>query len=335
MNKEFDAFVVREKNSKFFRSIEKKNISNLPKGEVLIEVYYSSINYKDILSCIGNKTVTRHYPHTPGIDAAGIVITSSNKNIKKGDEVVVISFDLGANTDGGFGQFIRVPAKWVMPLPEGLSLRESMIFGTAGFTAALAVDFLNKNKINKDMPVLVTGATGGVGSISLALLSSLGYNVEASTGKRNSINYLKRIGAKKIIYKEDLIDKYDRTLLNENWVGAIDTVGGKTLEYLIKSCQKKGVIVSAGMVSSSSLNTSIYPFILRGINLIGTGASEVSMKDRLRIWTLISKDWKLNILDELCTEISFYEIDKYIDKFLKSEHIGRTIVNLKKISKED
>lgn len=329
MSETFKAYRVKENNLKFTRSIENRSISELPKGDVLINVHYTSLNYKDVLSCTGNKTVTRHYPHTPGIDAAGVVVSSKVSHIKKNDKVIVTSFDLGANTDGGFGQFIRVPADWVFPLPEGLSLRESMIFGTAGFTAALSVSFMNDYLKGEKKRILVSGASGGVGSISVALLSFLGYEVVASTGKIKSIEFLKKIGAYEIIKREDIVDKLNRTLLKEQWSGAIDTVGGKTLENIIKSTSKRGIIVSAGMVSSPKLNISVYPFILRGIHLIGTGASEVNLKKRTQIWNLISNKWRLKILDDICTEINMNEIDAYIDNFINGSQIGRVIVNMK------
>ena len=332
MEDTFNAFVVRKKDSIYVRSVEKRKISDLPNGDVLIQVHYSSLNYKDALSSIGDKTVTRHYPHTPGIDAAGVVVSSNVKHIKKNEKVVIISFDLGANTPGGFGQFIQVPASWVMPLPEGLSLRESMIIGTAGFTAALAVSFINKYIDKNSKRVLVTGATGGVGSMSVAFLSLLGYSVVASTGKPESENFLRKIGANEIINRENLVDKLNRTLLAETWSGAIDTVGGKTLEYILKSSAKRSVVVTTGMVSSPKLEITVFPFILRGIHLIGTGASEIEMSDRIKIWHLISKDWKLKNLDEMSTEINLSKINENIDKLLLGKQTGRVIVNMRERS---
>ena len=238
MSRTFQALVVRMSDSgNYTRAIEERSIDDLPKGEVLIRVHYSSLNYKDGLSCIGNRGVTRHYPHTPGIDAAGIVETSDSSNFKAGDPVVITSYDLGMNTAGGFGQFIRVPAGWVMPLPEGLSLRESMIYGTAGYTAGLSVKILQRQGVNPGgAPIVVTGATGGVGSLSVALLASLGYSVSASTGKPDSNDFLRKLGASEIIGRDAVNDKYGKPLLKETWAGAIDSVGGETLATLLKSC---------------------------------------------------------------------------------------------------
>lgn len=329
MKKIFNTLVVTKVNSNFKYSIEKKNISDLPKGDVVIEVYYSSLNYKDVLSCKGDVTVTRHYPHTPGIDAAGIVAYSSSRNFKKNDRVIVISFDLGANTDGGFSEFIRVPADWVMKLPSGLTLKESMIYGTAGFTAALAVFYLKKNLPKNEKKILVTGATGGVGSLAISFLSKLGYSITASTGKDKKKNFLKKIGANEIINRNDLIDRYGMTLMKENWSGAIDTVGGQTLEFILKTTKKRGVVISAGMVSSARFSNTVYPFILRGINLIGTGASEISMVDRKKIWKLISKEWKIDNLNQITTQIKLSEIPDYIENFLTGKQTGRVVVKIK------
>ena len=229
MNATYKALVVRQDGTNFTRSVEECNISELPKGEVLIRVHFSSLNYKDGLSCTGVRTVTRHYPHTPGVDAAGVIESTSVDKFKVGEHVVVISFDLGMNTPGGFGQYISVPADWVMPLPEGLSLRESMIYGTAGFTAGYALDLLQKQNIFPDSgPILVTGASGGVGSVSVALLSSLGYSVSASSGKRSAEKLLKKLGASEVIDRKSVDDDSGRSLLKEIWAGAIDSVGGNT-----------------------------------------------------------------------------------------------------------
>ena len=329
MKQSFKALVVRQDGRNFSREIERRYISDLPDGEVLIRVHYSSINYKDILSCFGDKTVTRHYPHTPGIDAAGIVESSMVSDFRVGQSVVVISFDLGANTSGGFGQYIRVPASWVMLLPKGLSLRESMIYGTAGFTAGLSVNLLQKQGVlPDDGPILVTGATGGVGSISLALLSSLGYSVSASSGNKNANPFLIKLGALEVVSREKVIDILGRTLLKELWSGAIDTVGGPTLETILKSCKKKGVVVSTGLVSSSNISTSVFPFILRGISLIGSGASETSMKKRNEIWGKLAQEWKLKELDFIATDCCLDDLEENIVNIANGNQLGRVVINM-------
>ncbi len=204
-NKNFKAMIIKEKNGKFIREIGEKSIDDLPEGEVLIKVKYSSLNYKDALSAIGNKGVTRHYPHTPGIDASGIIEESSSENFNVGEEVIVTSFDLGMNTSGGFGEYIRVPSDWIVKLPEGMTLKESMIFGTAGFTAGLSLIRLEEKGLTpSEDEILVTGATGGVGSLAVAILKKAGYNVAAATGKIEQHEYLKKLGARTVLKEKKL-----------------------------------------------------------------------------------------------------------------------------------
>ena len=330
MNKVYKALVVRQDGASFTRSIEERNISELPKGEVLIRVHFSSLNYKDGLSCSGVRTVTRHYPHTPGIDAAGIVESSCVDDFKVGDHVMVISFDLGMNTPGGFGQYISVPANWVMPLPEGLSLRESMIYGTAGFTAGIAADLLQKQNIFPDGgPILVTGASGGVGSVSVALLSSLGYSVSASTGKRSAEEFLKNLGASEVIDRKSVNDDSGRSLLKEVWAGAIDSVGGNTLVTILNSTKMNGVVLSVGLVSSPKLDATVFPFIMRGIILQGVAASENSMSVRKEVWSKLASVWKPKNLEHLAIDCSLQGLNSKIDKILTGDLRGRVVVEMR------
>lgn len=331
MEQEFKAFVVRQVDDKTYtKGIEKRTIDDLPDGSVLIRVQYSSLNYKDALSCNGNRGVTRHYPHTPGIDAAGIVESSGSNNFNPGDSVVVISYDLGQNTPGGFGQFIRVPSSWVMPLTKGMSLYESMIYGTAGFTAGLAIDKLQRQGISPENgPIIVTGATGGVGSISIALLSGLGYSVIASTGKKDADIFLKRLGASKVIDRKALSEKTGFNLLKEEWAGAIDSVGGNTLATLLKSCKQNGAVVSVGLVESSDLNITVFPFILRGVSLLGLSASETTMEDRQKIWEKLSNEWKPDNLKKIEKYCSLENLSIEIDKIYKGTQKGRVVVDMR------
>ena len=282
MKHTFQALVVRvSKDKKFSRAIEERSIDDLPQGGVLILVNYSSLNYKDGLSSIGDRGVTRHYPHTPGIDAAGIVESCDSRKFKAGDSVVVISYDLGSNTAGGFGQYIQVPDDWVMALPKGLSLRESMIYGTAGFTAGLCVNALQHHGLTPDRgPIVVSGSTGGVGSVSVALLAGLGYSVCASTGKFDAENFLKKLGASRVIERKAINDESGRTILKEEWAGAIDTVGGNTLATLLKACKQGGAVAATGLVESSKLPITVFPFIWRGVSLLGIYASGNTMSMR-------------------------------------------------------
>jgi len=330
MSQTFKALVVHKDGLNITRAIEQRNISELPKGDVLIRVHFSSLNYKDGLSSSGDMTVTRHYPHTPGIDAAGIVESSSDSRFHVGDQVVIISFDLGANTPGGFGQFIRVPADWVMHLPKGLDLRESMIYGTAGYTAGLAVSLLQKQGlIPNSGPIIVTGATGGVGSVSVALLAGLGYSVSASSGKSSAEVFLRKLGALEVIDRKAVNDDSGRTLLKEIWAGAIDTVGGNTLDTILKSTKLRGAVVSVGLVSSSNLHTTVFPFILRGISLQGTGASESTMLRRKEIWSKLANEWKPKHLEYLAVDCSLEQLNSQIDKILIGNQKGRIVVDMR------
>lgn len=326
----FKAMVVSEhENNTFSREIVDKEISSLPEGDVLIKVKYSSLNYKDALSATGNKGVTRKYPHTPGIDAAGIVAHSSNENFKIGDSVLVTGYDLGMNTPGGYGQYIRVPAEWVVKLPENLSLRESMIYGTAGFTAALSVHKLIASGITvSDGDILVTGATGGVGSIAVSILNKLGYSIIAATGKPEAKDKLLKLGAKDIILREELDDNSGRTLLKGRWTGVIDTVGGNVLATALKSTNYGGTVTTCGNVASHELSINVYPFILRGISLLGVDSVQCPMELRLKLWNLLSNEWKPDNLTLNYKEVYLNDLDSKIDMILQGKLIGRTVVNL-------
>ena len=329
MNKKFKALVVTEENGKFIRKIDERKIDDLPAGDVLIKVKYSSLNYKDALSAIGNKGVTRKYPHTPGIDATGIVAETSSNKFKEGDEVLVTGYDLGMNTSGGFAEYIRVPAEWIVKLPKGLAIKESMVFGTAGFTAALALYKLEQcSEIKMQGEVLVTGATGGVGSLAVAILSKKSYQVVASTGKKDQTEYLKKIGAKEVIGRDEVDDKSNRPLLNRRWKAAIDTVGGNILATVIKQMDYRCSVASCGNTYSPELHTTVFPFILRGVNLLGINSAETPMDLRLKIWEKLANEWKPYCLDEIYTECSLEQLSDKIDLILQGQIIGRVVIKL-------
>jgi acrylyl-CoA reductase (NADPH) len=296
---------------------------------VLINVKYSSLNYKDALSAIGNRGVTRKYPHTPGIDAAGVVVESLSEKFKVGDQVIVTGYDLGMNTSGGFGQYIRVPVEWVVKLPKGLSMKESMIYGTAGFTAALSVYKLTTSGVTpSDGDILVSGATGGVGSMAVNILSKIGYSVIAATGKPEAKDILVKMGAKDIVLRKDIDDKSGKALLKGRWAGVIDTVGGNILATALKSTKYGGSVTSCGNVASPELSTTVYPFILRGVSLLGIDSVKCPRKLRLKLWELLSNEWKLDSSNLKFEEISLSGLDAKIEDILKGKIIGRTIVNL-------
>jgi len=326
----FRALVVSKTDEKTFtREITERSISDLPEGEVLIRVHFSSLNYKDGLSCIGNPGVTRNYPHTPGIDASGKVAESSDSRFKEGDSVIVTGYDLGMNTSGGFGEYIRVPADWVVPLPEGMTFKEASIYGVAGFTAALSVDALQKYGVNPEQgEIVVTGSTGGVGSVSVALLSLLGYTVVASTGKKEESEFLQRLGASEIISREEVNDESKKPLLRERWAGAVDTVGGTTLAALLKAAKRGGAVAATGLVASSELSTTVFPFILRGVSLLGIDSGFTPTKLRLEIWNKLAGIWKIPQLEQLTIDCTLEELDPEIDKILAGGQRGRVVVNL-------
>jgi len=314
---------------RFETRIIEREVSELPAGEVLIRVSYSSLNYKDALSASGNRGVTRNYPHTPGIDAAGIVVESSASGYSEGNEVIVTGYDLGMNTAGGFGQLIRVPATWVIKRPSGLSLREAMALGTAGLTAALCVDKLERaGLVPGDAPVLVTGATGGVGSIAVALLSRLGYNVAAVTGKVEQTQFLTSLGATQVIERSVLQSGTEKPMLKEQWAGAVDTVGGDILFNVIKSLQRGASVACCGLTAGTNFQANVLPFILRGVNLLGVDSVEIPRSTKASMWDKLSTQWKLPNLNELVQEISMEELPQAIERMLAGQQTGRMLVRL-------
>jgi len=328
MEKEYKALVINEVNAAFEQTIQTLNIDNLPKGDVLVKVHYSSINYKDALSATGNKGITKKYPHTPGIDAAGEVVSSLDDKFKVGDKVIVTGYDLGMNTSGGFGQYIHVPSEWVVQLPEGLSLKESMIIGTAGFTAGISVLRLSALVKPSDGKILVSGATGGVGSVALSLLSKLGYQTVAISGKETEYPFLRKLGATEILPRADFQEVDKRPMLSAQYAGAIDTVGGPILENILKTLQPLGAVTTCGSVSSTQLNMTVFPFILRGISLIGISAQNYPGALREPLWIKLATDWKPTNLLELYSEIRLEDIPETIALILQGKLKGRTIVNM-------
>jgi len=328
--KSFKALVADEISPrKFIQEIRTKDIAELPEGDVLIRVHYSSLNYKDALSATGNRGVTRNYPHVPGIDGAGIVAASSSPDFKPGDEVIASGFDIGMNTPGGFGQYMRVPAGWVLHCPENLSLRRSMIYGTAGFTAALSVERLVNFPIGPQQgTILVSGATGGVGSVAIGLLAKLGYRVCAVSGKPDAAEYLERLGASEVISRQQATDASGKLMLKEKWAGVIDAVGGEILTTAIRSTAYGGVVTCCGNAASADLALSVYPFILRGVSLLGIDSAKCPIHIREKIWRQLAGEWHLENLDSLATECRLPEIPKYIERMLQGRQIGRALVNL-------
>ena len=323
----YKAFVTEETDEGFTNSIENLSTSNLKENDLLVRVSYSSLNYKDALSASGNKGVTREYPHTPGIDAVGEVVKSNTSDFKIGDKIIVTGYDLGMNTYGGFGQYISIPANWAVMLPKELSENEAMSIGTAGLTAGLCIRKLLMNDLDPESgDVLVTGASGGVGSVAVMLLSKLGFNVIALTGKKDQINYLESLGASSVIMRSEM-EEQGRPLQKGVYQGGVDTVGGNILSNFISQTSQRGAITSCGNVASDKLQTSVFPFILRGVTLIGIDSAESLLEVKKEIWNKFSKDWKID-LEKIIKEVQLESLSDEVTKILEGKQVGRIRVNL-------
>ena len=311
-------------------SIIEKSIDDLPEGDLLIRVNFSSLNYKDALSASGAPGVTRNYPHTPGIDAVGAVAETNDKNFKEGDSVIVTGYDLGMNTAGGFGQYIRVPSSWAIKLPSGLSEKDSMSLGTAGLTAGLsiqALDDYNSNQGFNNSNSIVTGSTGGVGSIAVMLLSKLGSSVTAVTGKETQKDLLSNLGANEIISREEL-SELSRTPIGKTiWDFGVDVVSGNILTLLLASLKPGGAVACSGLVGGPSFESSIFPFILRGNALLGIDSVEIPLQKKLQVWENFASNWKLD-LSNLVKEVTLEELEKEISTILEGGQVGRVLVKL-------
>ena len=326
--KKFPAFRVFEKeNGIFERRIVERDISDLPPGEVLVRVHYSGLNYKDALSAYGNKGVTRKYPHTPGIDAAGVIEETTGKLFKSGDKVIVSGFDLGMNTDGGFGQYINVPEKWVLPLPAGISLKDSMIIGVSGFTAAQSVlEIVESGLKPENGPILVTGAAGGVGSWCVVLLKNLGYYVIAGTSQiDDSADFIRTLGADEHVDKSVIDDTSHHILKKWLWAGAIDNVGGNVLATALKRCKYGGTVTASGNIYSHELHTTVYPFILNAVRLIGISTQETSSIRKEKIFQLLAGKWKV-ASPPMVKEIGLDELDDALALFIKKKNRGQVLL---------
>ncbi|WP_281615640.1 YhdH/YhfP family quinone oxidoreductase [Flammeovirga sp. SubArs3] len=325
----FKAFVTEKVGEKEFKSsIQNKELSDLPEGEVLVKVAYSSLNYKDALSALGKPGVTKNYPHTPGIDASGVVISSKSDNFKEGDEVIVTSYDLGMNTWGGFSEYIQVPSNWVVPMPKGVTLKSSMELGTAGLTAAMSVYKLIPHVSPEDGNILVTGSTGGVGSIAVTILNKLGYSVVAVTGKAEKADYLKKIGASHVIKREEFLEGNQRPLLKPLYAGVIDTVGGEYLATGIKATNPLGVVTCCGNAASFDLPINVFPFILRGVSLIGIDSQNFPYAERVKVWNNIGASWMPETLDEITEEVNLEGLEDKVNAIFNGQISGRVVVKL-------
>lgn len=300
-------------------------------GEVLIKVQYSSVNYKDALSSSGNRGVTRNFPHTPGIDAAGTVVSDCTGQFSEGDEVVVFGYDLGMNTCGGYGEYIRIPTAWVLNKPAELSFEDSMRWGTAGYTAALSVEKLLKADIKPDAgKIIVTGATGGVGSVAVALLAKLGFSVVAVTGKASASEWLLSIGASEVLDRAELLPMAEKTMTRPLYQAGIDTCGGNMISAVLPQLQYGGALTTCGMVAGADFSASVFPFILRGIDLLGVDSVEIAQTQKQLLLKKVATDWQLPSLAEFTTTIGRSELSAVLANVLAGKGQGRYLLDLAK-----
>jgi acrylyl-CoA reductase (NADPH) len=326
----FKAFVVDKKEEGFTAAFKDLTEADLPQGEILVRVAYSSVNYKDGLASIPEGRIVRGYPFVPGIDLAGTVVESSDSRFKPGDEAIATSYELGVSHYGGFSEYARFKADWAVPLPAGLTLKEAMALGTAGFTAGLAVYKLELNGLEpKNGPVLVTGATGGLGSIAISILKNLGYRVAASTGKESEHGYLKELGADEILPREETSAESNRPMEKGRWAGCVDAVGGSTLAYLLRTTGHNGSVASCGNTGGASFSTTVFPFILRGVNLLGIDSENCPMELRRQIWQRLASNYKPeHLLDLIAHEAPLEELPHALATVLKGGVRGRTVIKV-------
>jgi putative YhdH/YhfP family quinone oxidoreductase len=331
MEKSFSALVVDKKSENQVEALVKElTLNDLPEGDVLIRVHYSGVNYKDSLASIANGNIVTSYPFVPGIDLAGVVVSSESPDFKEGDRVIATSYDIGVSHFGGYSEYARIRSEWIVPLPENLTLKEAMIIGTAGFTAALSVHRLEENHTSPaNGSVLVTGATGGVGSFAVAILSKLGYTVEASTGKSSEAAYLKELGASSIVGREDIYNGKLKALGKQKWSAAVDPVGGEPLASVLSQIQYGGSVAVSGLTAGGKVPTTVFPFILRGVNLLGIDSVYCPMPIRKEIWNRLANDFKPKSFEPFIQqEISLQDLPEVLPTLLKGKARGRTIVKL-------
>ncbi len=325
----FKAYLIEEKEGKAQGGFVSMDESRLDAGEVTIKVAYSSINYKDALAATGVGRIIRRYPCIGGIDLSGIVESSADPRFKAGDAVIATSFDIGVAHHGGYAEYARVPADWVVPLPAGLSLFEAMALGTAGFTATLGIIRMEENGLTPVKgPVIVTGATGGVGSLAVDMLAGLGYQVTALTGKEAEFDYLKRLGAAEVMLRSSLDLSRIRPLDKASWAGAVDNLGGDVLAWIASTMKQGGTIASIGLAASTSLNTTVMPFILRGACLLGIDSGYIGEPYRSGVWHRLATDLRPRHLLEMTRTIGFEDLPDAFDDFLQGRARGRVVVEI-------
>ncbi|MGB8518034.1 MAG: oxidoreductase [Gallionella sp.] len=328
----FSAYQIVEQDGKSAGHFTQLTLDDLSPGEVVIEAHYSSVNYKDALAATGAGKVIRRFPCVGGIDVSGVVISSTDARFKAGDEVLVTGYDMGVAHDGGYAEYVRVPADWVVPLPQGMTLFEAMALGTAGYTAALAIYRLEQNDLHPENgKVIVTGATGGVSSLAIQMLAQRGYHVVALTGKDSEHDYLKALGAREILSRKELV-MGTRPLEKSLWAGALDSVGGETLAWLTRTMQVDGAIASFGNAGGFELHTTVLPFILRGVKLLGVDSATTAMSLRVKMWQQLANDLSRQPLTKVATTVEFSELAQVFPKLIQGQLRGRVVVNIKDVA---
>jgi NADPH2:quinone reductase len=326
--KRFDAYRIFEENGKSVGKLVQLSLDELDAGEVVIRTHYSGVNYKDALAATGAGKVIRRFPCVGGVDVSGVVEISADARFKADDQVVVTSYDMGVAHDGGFAEYVRVPADWVVPLPSGLTLFDAMVLGTAGFTAALAIHRLEQNELTPAKgKVIVTGATGGVGSLAVRMLSQLGYHVVALTSKSSEAEYLLGLGAKEVLLRSDVDLTSKRPLEKTLWAGALDAVGGETLAWLARTVQQDGAIASFGNAGGAELHTTVFPFILRGVKLLGVDSAATPMPLRKQMWLRLAGDLHINDLEKIAHRISLAQLPQACATLIDGTSRGRYVVD--------
>ena len=321
----YKAYLVEENEGKHSGQVKEIEMPSLDDGNVIIKVHYSSLNYKDALASSGVKGVVKSYPFVPGIDVAGEIIETSNSEFSVGDNVVATGYKIGMSVFGGFGELVQLPSKWVLKLPAELNSFDSMCYGTAGITAAACVKKIVNANVSNELPVLVSGATGGVGSISVGILSKLGYQVHAISGKQDKIETLKSMGASEIILRDEFTNEPVKALDKAIYGGAVDTVGGEILAKIISMVANQGVVSCCGNVAGAMFTSSVFPFILRGVQLSGIDSAESSLVLKKELWNLLSNEWSLNLTDHIKT-IQIDGIGDEVKKILNGNQVGRVVI---------
>jgi acrylyl-CoA reductase (NADPH) len=328
MTDRFEAFRIFDEGGTIHGRVTTVTLDELSPGPVVIKAAYSSVNYKDALAATGAGKVVRRFPLIGGIDVAGTIVTSTDSRFNAGDRVLVTGYDLGVTHDGGYSQHVRVPADWIVPLPAGLTLRDAMVIGTAGFTAALSIVEMERNGLTPSSgPVIVTGATGGVGSMAVQLLSVRGYQVTALTGKEDATDFLRELGAREVLSRRTL-QMGTRPLEKAMWAGAVDPVGGDILAWLTRTMAPAGTIASSGLTGGAELHTTVMPFILRGVKLLGIDSAMCPMKVRLGVWQRLASDLKPAGIASAAVEIGLHELPDAFATLLQGAARGRFVVKL-------